>query len=305
MSDTLQKTYQQALYRRFEGMAGVHFEVHKDQLAVRVENQAASGLVYLRGGLLASYQRHNQAPLIWSQPEQKGRGGQPAGGVPVCWPWVGSLESNHLVIRRQVGVDIAEANGCVGNRPWQLESIEHLDPETTRIVLKLSQRDLPDKLWPLATELQLSFIIGKRLQVRLEIENQTPYPIYFTAALQSHFAISAINNIEINGLERMNYEDCDNSLNFGRQRGPLTIDKAINRIYHGTWAPLNIVDHGLRRAIFISPEGSDSSIISYASREQELKAGDYLSFATANVGEDFILLKAYEKHALGYVVRLR
>ncbi len=314
MSNNLAKTLQAALYQRFEDLDGVDIELHNELLAVRVNNASASALVYLQGAQLAHYQRHDEHPVIWCSPQCDYRKGTPLrGGVPVCWPWLGALEDNALPVRRQVPLDIASPNGFARHRMWQLAAVECPSASLTRIRLTLSLDAGQETAWPMASALEMTIAVGDRLQISLAVTNHSDYPYYFTGALHSHYAISDLGQVSIGGLERMNYVDRNRDGAHGRQRGALAIDGAIDRVYHGTWQPLTLVDRGWRRELLISSEGSDNAVVWNPGAEKAQNLSHFpadawremLCIETANAEEDFAVLKPGKTHHLGITVRCR
>ncbi len=310
MADSLHR----ALYSRFEKLPGVRLEQVGELLAVGIENDSASALVFLQGAQLAHYQRHGEHPVIWLSPHCDYRRGTPLrGGVPLCWPWFGDLASNPLAIRRQVPLHIAGAHGFARNRLWRLESVERPRGDLTRLVLSLNLEERQEDAWPVATALQLTLEIGQRLKLALEITNRSAQAFFFSGALHSYYAVSDIDRVSVQGLERMTYVDSVGERRYGRQRGLLHIDREVDRIYHGTWSPLKLIDHGWRRVLLISPEGSDSSVIwnPWVDKSRRLSHfadgafREMLCIETANAGDDFVVLQPSQRHRLGFTLRCK
>jgi len=307
-------TLQATLYRRFEKLPGVHLEQRGELLAVCIDNHSAGATVFLQGAQLAHYQRHGEPPVIWCSPLCDYTKGVPLrGGVPLCWPWFGALDKNPIPIRRQVPVDIAGAHGFARNRLWRLDNIERPRGDLTRLRMSLALDAGQEPAWPLAVALQLTIEVGPRLLVRLEVSNPGERAFYYSAALHSYYAVSDIDTVSVAGLERMNYLDCARGRSHGRQRSTLAIDREIDRIYHGTWQPLALVDRGWRRALVISSEGSDSAVVWNPWKEKSRRlshfAGDayreMLCIETANAGDDFAVLRPGQRRRLGFSVRSR
>ena len=55
----------QQLYQRFGELPGVVIELHKELLAVHIQNDAATATVFLQGAQLSQYQAKGQPASIW------------------------------------------------------------------------------------------------------------------------------------------------------------------------------------------------------------------------------------------------
>ncbi|TGD76048.1 D-hexose-6-phosphate mutarotase [Mangrovimicrobium sediminis] len=310
MSNSLRAT----LYQRFEKLPGVRLEQHGQLLALRVENQAASALVFLQGAQLAHYQRQGEHPAIWLSPQCTYQRGKPLrGGVPVCWPWFGDLERNPAAIRRQWRAADAPAHGFARNRDWRLDDVSCPDPERTLIDLSLTVAATDDAAWPLGALLQLHIEVSARLRIELRVSNQAATAFYYSGALHSYYAVSAIDTVRVDGLQRLNYIDCARDWDHGRQHGELAIDGETDRIYHGAWGPIRVIDHGWRRVLHLSSEGSDSAVVWNPWVEKSQRLSDFaddayrgmLCVETANAGEDFAIVEPGETRRLGFTLRCR
>ncbi len=303
-----------SLQAQFSHLPGITFETHNELVAVHVHNEVASARVFLQGAQLSHYQHHGEPPIIWCSPHCDYSAGTPLrGGVPVCWPWFGNLVDNHHVIQRQVGIDNPSAHGFVRNRQWQLKAIEQPDSTVTRLVFSLELAEQQESAWPTATSLCLTITIGKRLQMFLDFANRHRHPVYVSAALHTYYAVSDINTVSVRGLDGLNYRDSLQQGQLNRQRGDLIIDQEVDRIYHGTWNPITLVDQGWNRALIISSEGSDSSVLWNPWQDKARRLSHFaddayremLCIETANADDDFVVLKPGERHRLGFTLRCR
>ncbi len=301
-------------YRHLESIPGVSLRTRGELVSLQVENDSASAEVFLQGAQLAHYQRHDEPPVLWCSPLCDYREGNPLrGGIPICWPWFGDLDANPHAIRRQY--HSGGAHGFARNRLWQLDNVERVRGDLTRATLSLPpDSDCAAGESPTcAAALQLTIEVGKRLRLGLDVHNPGPEAFYFSAALHSYYAVSDIDAVRVEGLERLSYLDTVGEASHGRQRGPLTIDREVDRIYHGTWSPLKLVDRGWRRVLLISSEGSDSAVlwnpwVDKAKRLSQFADEAYremLCIETANAGDDFVVLQAGERHRLGFTLRCK
>lgn len=298
----------QQLYQQFGHINGATIELHKELLALRIDNRQASATLFLQGAQLSHYQRHGEAALIWLSDHCEYKAGQPLrGGIPVCWPWFGDLQHNPAPVQQQLTADHPPmpAHGLVRHRDWQLCAIDNLDSDTTRVTLELHHLAGDNPHWPFACHLQLSITIGARLELQFSVTNNSATTLHYAAALHSYFAVSDIAGVSVTGLEQMPYVDCLAQWQSCQQQGPLLIDREIDRIYHTAGQPLNIIDGG-QRTLTLTTTGSRSSIIwnPWVEKSQRLSQfgeQDYqhmLCIETANAHDDHIRLAAGQQHQL-------
>ncbi len=118
----------QQLYSQFGDLPGISIELHKQLLAIRVENKQATATVFLQGAQLSDYQKQGEQPIIWCSPHCDYQNGQSLrGGIPLCWPWFGDLARNPEPVRQHINQTTdAPAHGFVRNRLWSLSTVEIL-----------------------------------------------------------------------------------------------------------------------------------------------------------------------------------
>jgi glucose-6-phosphate 1-epimerase len=297
----------QQLYSQFGELPGISIELHKQLLAIRVDNQQASATVFLQGAQLSHYQRHGEAPLLWcSEQCDYQQGTSLRGGIPICWPWFGDSQRNpasvqQLIIDQETALP---AHGLVRNRDWQLLSIDTADQNTTLICLQLSINPDDEPRWPYACTLQLQISVGTKLTVQLRVTNNSPQPITYSCALHSYFAVSHIDQVSVEGIDQQHYSDCLDNWQSHQQQGKLKIDREIDRIYRTEGKPIGIIDQ--QRTIILSTEGSRSSVIwnpwvEKSARLSHFGEQDYqqmLCVETANALDDVIQLAPEQQHQL-------
>ena len=299
----------QQLYSQFGDLSGVTIELHKELLALRIENQQATATVFLQGAQLSHYQRNNEAPIIWCSSHCDYQQGKPLrGGIPICWPWFGDLNYNSAMVKQLIPASDSAypAHGFARNRNWQLASIENIHSGLTRVHLTLTIAADEEPLWPYATSLSLTIDIGASLTVCLRVINNDQQPVSYSAALHSYFAIANIDQVAINGLQGLPYIDCTDNWSEHSQQGTLSIDREIDRIYTSSDSTLTIEDIAEQRALSVQSKGSNTVVVwnpwqQKSSQLTHFSAEDYqhmLCIETARAGTDFVTLNTGEEHQL-------
>jgi len=260
----------QDLYRQFGELPGVHIELHRDLLAVRVENRQAEATVFLQGAQLSHYQRRRQQPTIWcSELNGYAQGQALRGGVPICWPWFGPLSHNTDSIQQSVGHTEGPAHGLARSLPWQLQTIETGNGERTELTFSLAIAADTQALWPYACQLQLQLSIGAELSYNLSIENRDHRHFNFSNAFHSYFAVGDIEKATILGLDQHNYIDCLEEWTQHRQHGEILVNTEVDRIYSMNTdasasidnTTIDIVDHAWQRVISVNSSGNNSAVV--------------------------------------------
>ena len=306
--------HMQQLYTQFGHLPGITIELHKELLAININNQQAEATVLLQGAQLSHYQRHGQQPLIWCSDSCDYQEGQPLrGGIPICWPWFGDLSRNSELIQQQITANEAPVHGFVRNKQWQLTRISTDDPGQTEIILALDIEQGGNKFWPFACRLQLTLKVGAELQLDLSISNTGSESFAFSNALHSYFAISDIANVTVQGFEGLDYIDCLQDWSLHQQHGTETITQEVDRIYQNTVNPITLVDNGWQRQITLTSEGSHNAVlwnpwIDKAKRLSNFNDDAYqemLCIEPANTLENTVTLEAGQCHTIQLAMSTR
>ncbi|WP_339338841.1 D-hexose-6-phosphate mutarotase [uncultured Oceanicoccus sp.] len=296
----------QQLYSQFGQLAGVVIELHKELLAVRITNKAATATVFLQGAQLSHYQAVGQPAIIWCSNQCEYRKGEPLrGGIPICWPWFGDIRRNAEQVQQQIPAhNPMPAHGFVRNRVWDLLSIETPDPHSTTLHLQLKLADNQEPLWPYACELNMLITVSDTLSLDFAVTNLSANTVSFSSALHSYFGINAIDDTIVGGLDGLTYIDCLENWQPQQQHGSLVIDQEVDRIYRGTEHAITIKD--AKRRITLQSQGSHSAVvwnpwIEKSKRLSHFADDDYLRMLcieTANAEQDFIKLAPHKRHHL-------
>lgn len=266
--------------------------------------QAQVDICQQGGQILSYFPDINQPPVIWlSERAEFQRGQSVRGGVPVCWPWFGAIEHNPEAVQNTVTGD-APFHGLARTLDWQLI---HSSAEQSGVQLTL-QLDAGAGLsnWPHAASLELHLCLTEQLSIGLENHNLGEQPLAISQALHSYFAVSAIHQVEVQGLDRCPYYETLEQWQLHEQNGPLTFSGETDRVYLQVPEQLSIVDSGWQRRIQLRSQGSQSAIVwnPWLDKARTLSgfAKDawqrMLCIESANVMDDHLLLEAGGRHCL-------
>ncbi len=313
----------QQLYSQFGEIPGITIELHKELLAIRVQNQQADATVFLQGAQLSHYQKQAEPPIIWCSPLCDYQGGQPLrGGIPLCWPWFGNLADNPKAVQQQIEAALSTENntannpiaahGFVRNRLWSLSSVENINEGHTRLTLQLSLATGEEPLWPHACDLKLTIDVSNNLTLRLQVTNNSEQSLAFSSALHSYFAIANIEQVAVNGLEELPYIDALENRSTKVQQGSLTFNQEVDRIYKDTKA-ITLTDKHWQRVITVENQGSNSTVLWNPWQDKARRLSHFaddaykemLCIETANADEDFVQLAAGKQHVTSVTISSR
>ncbi|MBX8483283.1 D-hexose-6-phosphate mutarotase [Pseudomonas cichorii] len=274
----------------------------------RIRHGDAELLVAQQGAHILSYQVAGQEPLIWLNDGALFKQGKPIrAGIPVCWPWFGSLERNPQSVQAmRQSSEPAKAHGEVRTLDWELLGIgEDGDALLVEFVLPQAEGHLPG--WPHNVALKLSIRLDHALNVSLVSYNSGTETVSFSQALHSYFAVSDVHQISIQGLDGLRYIETLENWEACQQSGDLTFNGETDRIYQDTPPLLSIVDPEWKRRILIQTSGSKSAVLWNPWIEKTSKLADMkpdgwqrmVCVETANVLDDVVTLAPQDMHVLG------
>lgn len=278
----------------------------RDELPLlRIRNEYADALIALQGGQLLEYTPRGQRPLIWLSEEVAFKRSQTLrGGIPICWPWFGDSRRNPAPVRALVHGE-APAHGLVRAADWSLQAVDS-SAEHTAVILRHTIAPDTHAQWPHAALLTLAIAVGRTLRLELTTHNTGAEPLSITQALHTYFAISAIDRVEINGLEQTPYVDTLDDWREKTQQGSIRFDGETDRIYLDTPSHIELRDHGWQRTVTLHARNSASAIVwnPWIEKTRRLSqlAGDawqrMLCIETANALRDMIVIAPGAQHSL-------
>ncbi|KTC00464.1 D-hexose-6-phosphate mutarotase [Pseudomonas syringae] len=274
----------------------------------RIRHGEAELLVAQQGAHILSYQVAGQPPLVWLNEEAAFKKGKAIrAGMPICWPWFGSLERNPQSVQAmRDSSEPAKAHGEVRALDWQLLGIG-ADGDALLVEFVLPEAEGHLLGWPHNVALKLSIRLDHALNVSLVSYNCGAEPITFSQALHTYFAVSDVRQVSIEGLDGLRYIETLANWEEREQTGDLTFTGETDRIYQDTLGVLSIIDPEWQRRIHIRSAGSKSAILWNPWIE---KTGTFTDMAadgwqrmvcveTANVLDDVVTLAPDQMHVLG------
>lgn len=263
---------------------------------IQVDSALCHGKVFLQGAQLTEFTPKGQDNLIWvSADEDYLEGKAVRGGIPICWPWFGVHSDADWPI-----------HGVARKLVWRAEEvIEHDTHIEVRLSLPMTLVD--ETYWPHQSKLEVTFVFGESIEVRLTNTNLGPQAFTLTQALHTYFPTSDISETSVEGLQGSQY------IEFGE--GPFAQNEVVyfaretDMVY--TQAPAVQVINTPKGRIEVTRENSQSCVlwnpwIEKSQRLSNFKDDEYLSMLcleAANVMDDAITVQPGESHTLA--TRLR
>lgn len=195
---------------------------------VEISNACGMGAIALQGAHLLSWAPHGQERVVWLSSRAKFAPGQSVrGGIPVCWPWFGSLPEQPSF----------PAHGFARTSPWQVLGAESLDGGATRLAFRLPLEACAQPFWPYQSPVEIRHTLGKALEIELRTRNDDRSELWLGEALHTYFQVGDVRRIAVHGLEGCDYLDKTQGGGRKRQVGPVTFDGETDRF---TWTPAPI-----------------------------------------------------------------
>lgn len=275
-------------------------EIGGGLLAAEISNSLATASIALQGAHLMTYQPHGHEPVIWLSKYAKFASGKSIrGGVPICWPWFGA----HARDTKLPG------HGYARTVLWEVLKTKALPDGATFISFGLIETDSTRAQWPHPCSVKMEMTIGNTLKVELVTHNKGKQPFTLGEALHTYLSISDVAQMTIRGLEGCTYLDKVGEPASRKQNDGIVITSEVDRIYINTSADCVIEDRGLKRAIRIAKQGSNSTVVWNPWTEKADKMGDFgtdgyrgmVCVESANAAENVVSVAPGATHKLSVV----
>lgn len=255
---------------------------------VTLYSKYSSCKIALHGAHVLSFMLHGKEDLLWLSSKALYRNDKAIrGGIPICLPWFGGVDTPSHGFARISKWDVIKSGQNVDESPY--------------IFFRLTSDKFIAEYFVEVTEV---------LKLELTVKNLDEKPFVFTEALHSYFNISNVKNVNLSGLEGIKYIDSLDESTEKTQHGAIEIDAEIDRIYLETEEVCVIDDSGYNRKISIRKENSKSTVVWNPWIEKSASMVDFdeggyknmLCVESANIGDEEIVLQSGESHSLKVII---
>jgi glucose-6-phosphate 1-epimerase len=214
---------------------------------LEVTNLNATAKIALQGAHIFSYKRSKADELLWiSSRSEFQKGSAIRGGIPLCWPRFGNLDTT------------LPQHGFARTAAFEFVKVDETSEGETKVHLLLKSSAETRKIWDYAFTLEVVFTISDTLEIAMITTNKDTKEFLITEAFHTYFQVSHINDVVIKGLEGKPY--LDTLIDEKKvQEDKVIIDAEVDRIYLDTTMPIILRDKG--KDIKIETKNSASVIV--------------------------------------------
>ena len=270
-----------------------------------IKNNFATASICLYGAHVTSYQPNNSQDILWMSQKSSFEIGKPIrGGIPVCFPWFGPHKSDPMKPQHGFGRLMV----------WEVIETGTKESGETFIELVLCSSVETKVYTPQDFCATITVLVGSKLEISLQVINQSNEVFDYTCALHSYYNVSAIEDIRISGLQGTHYHSqlIDAPNDFVQESQTIEIHNAETRHYHNTESTCIIEDPNFGRNIQVAKSGSKITTVWNPWAETCAQIGDlpddgYKTFVcveTVNAFDNVISLQPGESHTTSAVMGL-
>lgn len=219
-----------------------------------VTSPQAAAEIYLHGAHVTHFQPAGKEPVLWMSRSSLFEPNKPIrGGVPICFPWFGPRQ----------GGPKAPAHGFARLREWHVDSVLQNNNGQVVVTLSLKSDGATRALWPADFVLRHIIIVGKTLEMKLELQNLSQQPIHFEEALHTYFSVGDIRRVWVEGLNQgLTYIDKVGGIFTRQQAEPvIRFTGETDRVYLDTQTTCTVNDPAMKRKIQVSKSGSNATVV--------------------------------------------
>ncbi|NMM16280.1 MAG: D-hexose-6-phosphate mutarotase [Cellulomonas sp.] len=277
----------------------VRLETGRGGLPVlRVSALAATAEIYLHGAHVTSWVPMGQRPVVWlSAASRFDADSAIRGGVPICFPWFGA----------RAGHPEGPQHGFARLSHWELVDTRDQGDEVV-VQLRLTDSEATRASdWPYMFAATFTVVVGAQLSMTLEVMNRDTTEFTFEEALHTYLAVGDVRATEVSGLEGTPYVDRPTGPDpVPGEPGTARFTDLTDRIYLATAARTTVRDVAGGRAIGISKDGSDSTVVWNPWVDNARAMADFgddewtgmICVETCNVRDDSVLLEPDQSHSM-------
>ena len=260
-----------------------------------VTHPAATGELYLHGAHVTGWTPQGNHPVLFMSSKSEFDLEHPIrGGVPICFPWFGPKADD----------PDAPPHGLARIRTWQITDTA-ADPKNGVTV------ELAAIIEPFRLTYRVEF--GNVLRMSLTVQNAGTTEARFEEALHTYLRVGDVRQVELEGLEGVEYLDKVTSGQRRREGNePIRVAGETDRVYLGTQNPCTLRDPSLGRTVHIAKSGSNATVVWNPWIDKAARMPDFgdeewpsmICVETCNVIDDAITLAPGDAHEMTAELRV-
>lgn len=220
---------------------------------LKIIHKHCTASLSLYGGHVLSYVPTGHKDVFWLSKDAIYQPGKAIrGGVPLCWPWFGPFTLPKPLLSEKsnlAALNFPPPNhGFARQLPWIIESVNADEKGVTIVLLLTGTNQHP--LWPNAYKIMQTLFFGEKFTQVLAMQNLSDEDAFYSAAMHSYFRVSNPDNISIDALTGVSYNDKVNKVS-DVQRQAVSCVGEIDRVYH-SGEKMSLVDRQWQRIIKVT-----------------------------------------------------
>ncbi|KAL6575669.1 hypothetical protein OROHE_001046 [Orobanche hederae] len=217
--------------------------------------RGASARVSMHGGQVISWRNERGEELLFTSSKAIFKSPKAMrGGISICFPQFGNCGSVDGFARNKIWT--------IEDDPPPLHAYDSLGKSFVDLLLKPAEEDL--KCWPHGFEFRLRVSLASEGNLMLvsRIRNINGKPFSFSFAYHTHFSVSDISEVRIEGLETLDYLDnlCRKE-RFTEQGDAITFESEVDRVYLSSPHCIAVLDHERKRTYVMRKEGLPDIVV--------------------------------------------
>jgi glucose-6-phosphate 1-epimerase len=232
---------------------------------LNISGLLAEAEIYLHGAQVTAWRPAGEEEVIFLSRHSKWVDGRAIrGGIPVCFPW----------FRAKADDPNAPAHGFVRTKEWNLESVHAGGDGTVTVVCATRSDEGSRRWWPHEFRLAHRITVGKTLGMELTVSNSGSTAFRFEEALHTYFRVGDVEQVEVRGLEGVEFLDNVDGNRQKVQSGGLRLTGPADNAFINSGSAVEFSDPGLGRTVRTAKGNSSTTIVWNPWRQGAAKLAD-------------------------------
>jgi glucose-6-phosphate 1-epimerase len=218
-----------------------------------VDSELGAGEIYLHGAHVTHFQPRGAERVLYLSSASVFDGVKPIrGGIPLVFPWFGP----------RADMPALPPHGFARTREWEIESCSAGADGAVRVALTCGPDEKTLQLWAYPFSLRLIVVVGKALDVTLEVKNTSPSGFRFEEALHTYLSVGEIGKISVEGLNGADFIDRTDGEKRKKEQGKvIEFAGETDRLYLTSASMVTVRDPVLRRVIVVEKHHSEATVV--------------------------------------------